>query len=76
MRKLTWLVAAGLAPVAISTTVAAQGHIAGGVAGAAVAGKHHRVAGAVVGGAVGHHMAKQHEAKKQAQQAQKAGGVR
>ena len=44
----------------------AQGHIAGGVAGAAIAGKHHRVAGAVVGGAVGHHVAKKHAAKKQA----------
>jgi hypothetical protein len=36
----------------------AQGHIAGGVVGAAVAPKHHRVAGAVIGAAVGHHMAK------------------
>jgi hypothetical protein len=43
----------------------AQGHIAGGAVGAVVAGKHHRVAGAVVGGAVGHHMAKT-KAKKQA----------
>ena len=37
---------------------AAQGTIAGGAVGAVVAPKHHRVAGAVVGGAVGHHMAK------------------
>ena len=36
----------------------AKGHIAGAAVGAVVAGKHHRVAGAVVGGAVGHHMAK------------------
>jgi len=42
----------------------AQGHVAGGVAGAAIAGKHHRVAGAVIGGAVGHHMAKKHAEKK------------
>lgn len=50
----------GLAPSAL-----AQGHIAGAAVGAAVAPKHHRVAGAVVGGAVGHHMAKA-KAKKQA----------
>ncbi len=43
----------------------AQGHIAGGAVGAVAAGKHHRVAGAVVGGAIGHHMAKT-KAKKQA----------
>jgi hypothetical protein len=43
----------------------AQGHIAGATVGAVVAPKHHRVAGAVVGGAVGHHMAKT-KAKKQA----------
>ena len=43
----------------------AKGHIAGAAVGAVVAGKHHRVAGAVVGGAVGHHMAKT-KAKKEA----------
>jgi hypothetical protein len=43
----------------------AQGHVAGGVAGAVVAPKHHKVAGAFVGGAVGHHMAKT-KAKKHA----------
>ena len=53
------LVAAGLL-LGVSGAFA-QGHIAG----AAVAPKHHRVAGAVVGGAVGHHMAKS-KAKKQA----------
>ena len=45
--------------------VFAQGHVAGAAVGAVVAPKHHRVAGAVVGGAVGHHMAKT-KAKKQA----------
>ncbi len=49
----------------------AQGHIAGGVVGAAVAPKHHRVAGAVLGGAVGHHMTKT-KAKKQAAAAPKS----
>ena len=48
----------------------AQGHIAGGAVGAVAAGKHHRVAGAVVGGAIGHHMAKT-KAKKQAAAAPK-----
>jgi hypothetical protein len=48
----------------------AQGHIAGGAVGAVVAPKHHRVAGAVVGGAVGHHMAKT-KAKKRAAAAPK-----
>ncbi len=48
----------------------AQGHIAGGAVGAVAAGKHHRVAGAVVGGAIGHHMAKTKE-KKQADAAPK-----
>ncbi len=56
------LIAAGFA--VSSTNVFAQGHIAGGAVGAVVAPKHHRVAGAVVGGAVGHHMAKT-KAKKQ-----------
>jgi hypothetical protein len=48
----------------------AQGTVAGGAVGAVVAPKHHRVAGAVVGGAVGHHMAKT-KAKKQAAAAPK-----
>lgn len=43
----------------------AKGHIAGAAVGAVVAPKHHKVAGAVIGGAVGHHMAKT-KAKKQA----------
>jgi hypothetical protein len=43
----------------------AKGHVAGAAVGAVVAPKHHRVAGAVVGGAVGHHMAKT-KANKQA----------
>lgn len=43
----------------------AQGTVAGGAVGAVVAPKHHRVAGALVGAAVGHHMAKT-KAKKQA----------
>jgi hypothetical protein len=43
----------------------AQGHVAGAAVGAVAAPKHHRVAGAVVGGAIGHHMAKT-KAKKQA----------
>ena len=52
-----------------STSAMAQGHIAGGVVGAAVGAKsHHAVAGAVVGGAVGHHMVKT-KAKKQAKAA-------
>lgn len=70
MRNL--MLAAVVASVSLMASgyALAQGHIAGGVAGAAIAGKHHRVAGAVVGGAVGHHMAKQHE-KKQAAAAQK-----
>ena len=48
----------------------AQGRVAGGAVGAVAAGKHHRVAGAVVGGAIGHHMAKTKE-KKQAAAAPK-----
>ena len=52
--------------VAAGGAAMAKGHIVGGVAGAAIAGKHHRVAGAVIGGAVGHHMAKTHDAKKAA----------
>ena len=45
-------------------TSLAQGHIAGGAVDAVAAGKHHRVAGVVVGGAIGHYMAKI-KAKKQ-----------
>ena len=48
----------------------AQVTVAGGAVGAVAAPKHHRVAGAVVGGAVGHHMAKA-KAKKQAAAASK-----
>jgi hypothetical protein len=57
------MVALALATVAQGAL--AQGHVAGAAVGAVVAPKHHRVAGAVVGGAVGHHMAKT-RAKKQA----------
>jgi hypothetical protein len=65
MRKfLVGAVAAGTFVMASSAALA-QGHIAGGVAGAAIAGKRHRVAGAVVGGAIGHHIAKKNAAKKQ-----------
>ena len=64
------LMIAGAAALLAAGPVLAQGHIAGGVAGAAIAGKHHRVAGAVIGGAVGHHMAKKH-AQKQAAAAAK-----
>jgi hypothetical protein len=67
--KLIGLVLA--ASFAMSAPAAlAQGHLAGGAVGAVVAPKHHRVAGAVVGGAVGHHMAKT-KAKKQAAAAPK-----
>ncbi len=59
------ILAAGVSLLGAEAALA-QGHIAGGVAGAAIAGKHHRVAGAVVGGAVGHHMAKTHARKKAA----------
>ncbi|WP_394762188.1 hypothetical protein [Phenylobacterium sp.] len=54
----------------VAQAALAQGHIAGGAVGAVVAPKHHRVAGAVIGGAVGHHMAKT-KAKKQAAAAPK-----
>jgi hypothetical protein len=70
MRNLTVAAAAASVALMAASGALAQGHIAGGVAGAAIAGKHHRVAGAVVGGTVGHHMAKQHETK-QAAAAQK-----
>ena len=57
---------AGVVAVLQSAQAAlAAGHIAGAAVGAVVAPKHHRVAGAVVGGAVGHHMAKT-KANKQA----------
>ena len=53
------------ATFAVSAEAAwAKGTVAGGAVGAVVAPKHHRVVGAVVGGAVGHHMAKT-KAKKQ-----------
>ncbi len=65
MRNLI-IIAAAATVLAGPAAALAHGHILGGVAGAALAGKHHRVAGAVVGGAVGHHMAKTHAAKKQA----------
>lgn len=71
MRNLMITLTAASAVLFTSSAALAQGHIAGGVAGAAIAGKHHRVAGAVVGGAVGHHMAKTHAAKKRAAAAHK-----
>ena len=74
MRSLM-IAATGFLALAAGSSALAQGHIAGGVAGAAVAGKHHRVAGAVVGGAVGHHMAKQHAAKAQAKAQKQSAGV-
>ena len=65
MRKSV-LAVAGMAVLLLSAqNAAAKGHLAGAAVGAVVAPKHHRVAGAVVGGAVGHHMAKV-KAKKQA----------
>ena len=53
--------------IATTLAVTAQAALAQGTVafGAVVAPKHHRVAGAVVGTAVGHHMAKT-KAKKQA----------
>lgn len=66
MRKLMTAGVLTLALAAAPVAALAKGHIAGGLVGAAVAGKHHRVAGAVVGGAVGHHMAKQKAAKQAA----------
>jgi hypothetical protein len=68
-KKIIAFVAA--AGFALSVQAAlAQGHIAGGVVAAAVAPKHHRVACAVVGDAVGHQMAKT-KAKKHAAAAPK-----
>ena len=66
MRNLIIPLVAFSMTLTVAEAAMAQGHIAGGVAGAAVAGKHHRVAGAVIGGAVGHHIAKKNAAKKQA----------
>jgi hypothetical protein len=64
--RTSFLALAGTAAVFLSAQGAvAQGHVSGAAVGAVVAPKHHRVAGAVVGGAVGHHMAKT-RAKKQA----------
>ena len=68
-RKIVGVLVASALAVSASS-VLAQGHIAGGAVGAVVAPKHHRVAGAVVGGAVGHHMAKT-KIKKQAAAAPK-----
>ena len=66
MRK-SWIAVAGLAAILLSAQGAlAKGHLAGGAVGAVVAPKHHKVAGAVVGGAVGHHMAKAKAAKQAA----------
>jgi hypothetical protein len=62
----TILAIVGVAAVSLAAQGAlAKGHIAGAAVGAVVAPKHYKVAGAVVGGAVGHHMAKV-KAKKQA----------
>jgi hypothetical protein len=62
----TLIGAAIIATLALGAQAAlAQGTATGAAAGAVIAPKHHRVAGAVVGGAVGHHMAKT-KAKKQA----------
>jgi hypothetical protein len=64
--KPSLIAAAGVAAALLTGQGAfAAGHLAGAAVGAVVAPKHHRVAGAVVGGAVGHHMAKE-KAKKQA----------
>ena len=62
----------GVAAVLLSANpTIAQSTGSGAVVGAVVAPKHHRVAGAVVGAAVGHHMAKT-KAKKQAATAPQA----
>ena len=66
MSKSVLSVAAALALLLGASAAAAKGHLVGGAVGAAVAPKHHRVAGAVVGGAVGHHMAKAKAAKQAA----------
>ena len=64
MRKSVFVLV-GVVAVLSAGGALAKGHIAGAAVGAVVAPKHHKVAGAVVGGAVGHHMAKV-KAKKQA----------
>ena len=65
MRK-SLVAVAGVAALLLSAQATlAKGHIVGAAVGVAVAPKGHKVAGAVVGGAVGHHMAKT-KAKKQA----------
>ena len=67
----TILAIASIAAFSLCSQAAlAKGHLKGAAVGAVVAPKHHRVAGAVVGGAVGHHMAKA-KAKKQAAAAPK-----
>lgn len=71
MRYLTTSLVCVSVAFAAAGSALAQGHVAGAATGAVVAGKHHRVAGAVVGAAVGHHMAKKHIQKKQAQAAAK-----
>jgi hypothetical protein len=58
MSKTIIGVAAAVTFAVSAQAALAQGTAAGGAVGAVVAPKHHRVAGAVVGGAVGHHMAK------------------
>ncbi len=65
MTKTFIAIAAAVAVAASAQAALAQGTVAVGAVGAVVAPKHHRVAGAVVGGAVGHHMAKT-KARKQA----------
>ena len=64
MRKAIFALV-GVVAVMSAQGALAKGHIAGAAVGVVVAPKHHKVAGAVVGGAVGHHMAKT-KAKKQA----------
>ena len=64
MRTIVIAVASIMAAASAGAALA-KGHIAGAAVGAVVAPKHHRVAGAVVGGAIGHHMAKS-KAKKEA----------
>lgn len=66
MSKSVFCIAATAALLLAAPAATAKGHLVGGAVGAAVAPKHHRVAGAVVGGAVGHHMAKTKAAKQAA----------
>ncbi len=65
MRKLLMSAAVAAAVICNGQSALAKDHAVGAIAGAAIAPKHHRLAGAVVGGAVQHHMAKT-KAKKQA----------